>query len=805
MEFLQFTESHNLYNEELKIYQKAIQHFNDKNWYHKIARWYIRYKGDAEFRNFTEQTKDIFGDSELSQYFQNFVHYRYPISTPESEAYHRLYLYAHNKFPKNLNFVKGLLQFYNSFGLGDDFCTLSEEYYLYDEGIRINYIAYLSRKNLLRERLSNIKDKEGLSYLRLRADANSWLSFHPEALGEYQQLSEYYPGEVELNSKLAELYRSLDFCFEYAKIDFTYKSAEIYLRLSKIYPHQLEFYEKAGEVYAEVGRFNKASEIWDKMVCVQRGDENIYLNVATLYWDYYQFQRAVDLFKQIRKIKGNPRLYSSQLAAVYECLKDYPSAIDEYITNIVSDRWGSYNQKQRLRFLAKNKNLAETIKKRFERAIKQRPKEHEVIFAYADFLNNIDRPDEVKRLYRRTYNKYKDIDFLNELYNYFTEIKDEGYQEKILKQEIQISNQDPYYFRKLANFYEANKKHAKAKDVYLGLLTSIKDNEEERSLYIELLLEVSNYLDRIQDFDGSLRLLEEASQLTKGQQREGLLGQLAQKLIAQNQFKKAGEILHTLIKASPTNTYYFNTLSQVYTKSGDLEGLANLYKEAIETIKKAKLNEEDTTTKIIELRFGLIDAYIKLSKFVSAQDQYIEILNRKPLNEGYVVSAYQFSKEHKLRDRILKFYQKTSEQAFKDYRWNVLLATFYLDDKGYDTAIKELEKALVNEPQRLELYHKLVDLYLKLEIYDKAVVTYKQIYTLDDYNSIWLIKIGELYNRIGKRQKAIEAVNKLTEGNPPEFGKYFKLASLYEGWGMLNEAVVTLESGLKKLVLLQKV
>ncbi|MEK9148680.1 MAG: hypothetical protein AAB267_01395, partial [Candidatus Desantisbacteria bacterium] len=647
--------------------------------------------------------------------------------------------------------------------------------------------------------IARLKDKTGLSYLRFRADANAWRYSYPEALKEYDRLSQYYPGDIELNCLLAELYRSLDFCFEYAKIDFTYKSAQIFLRLARIYPHQLEFYEKAGEVYADIGRFSNASEIWDKMTCVQAGDENIYLNLATLYWDYYQFQKAVDVFKQIRVIKHNPLLYSSQLAAVYECLKDYPSAIDEYITNITADRWGGYNQKQRLRFLAQNKNMSGLIKKRFEVAIKQRPKEYEATLAYADFLNNIGKPDEVKALYRRTYNRYKYLNFLNELYNYFAEINDKDYQEKVLRQEIQISNQDPYYFRQLANFYEANKEQAKAKDVYLGLLKETKDNEEEIELYIDLLLEVSNFLYRIQDFDGSLRLLSEASQLAKDKQREDLLCQLAQRLIGQDQFKKATEILQALIKASPTNTYYFNTLSQVYTKLNDMEGLANLYKEAIKTISAAKLGKEEREAKIIELRFGLINAYTKTSKFLSIQDQYIEILNRQPLNEDYALSAYQFSKKHKLGKRILSFYQKTSEQAFKDYRWNLLLATFYLDDKEYNQAIREIEEAIKNEPQRLELYHKLVDLCLKLELYDKAVAIYEQIYKLDDYNSNWLIEIGQLYNRLGKRQKAIEAVNRLIKGSPPEFGKYFKLAGIYEDWGMIDKAVGALDRGLERI------
>ncbi|MEK9148475.1 MAG: hypothetical protein AAB267_00355, partial [Candidatus Desantisbacteria bacterium] len=162
-DFLEFTGRHNLYGEELKIYEKAIQHFNDKGWYHKIARWYIRYKGEAEFRNLTSRIKDLFENDELGGYLADFVHYDWHnLSAPNSQFYLQLYLYSHNKFPKNIDFVKKLLEFYAHFGLWDDFCKLSKEYYLYDAGIRTNFIVHLSSNTKVIKNVEVVEEFGGI-------------------------------------------------------------------------------------------------------------------------------------------------------------------------------------------------------------------------------------------------------------------------------------------------------------------------------------------------------------------------------------------------------------------------------------------------------------------------------------------------------------------------------------------------------------------------------------------------------------------------------------------------------------------
>jgi len=50
---------------------------------------------------------------------------------------------------------------------------------------------------------------------------------------------------------------------------------------------------------------------------------------------------------------------------------------------------------------------------------------------------------------------------------------------------------------------------------------------------------------------------------------------------------------------------------------------------------------------------------------------------RDPDDEQYVDAAIDYVRRYGGGDTLLKYYQRTSQQAFKNYRWNVVLARIY--------------------------------------------------------------------------------------------------------------------------------
>src|SRR5208337_1701255 len=78
-------------------------------------------------------------------------------------------------------------------------------------------------------------------------------------------------------------------------------------------------------------QFAEAAPYWERIPQVAPGQSGGYLEAATIYWDYYDFDNALRLLDQGRERLANPSLYSYEAGAIYENKRDYPRAIEEYV------------------------------------------------------------------------------------------------------------------------------------------------------------------------------------------------------------------------------------------------------------------------------------------------------------------------------------------------------------------------------------------------------------------------------------------------------------------------------------------
>ena len=101
----QFLEQNRLGQQQEEVYERAIQQFPDRSWYHKLARFYLRQKRDADFSRLSEQVVKIFSGTELEAYFSDVV--------SGAEYYTRLNEFAYARFPHDLLFVRNLMSAYH--------------------------------------------------------------------------------------------------------------------------------------------------------------------------------------------------------------------------------------------------------------------------------------------------------------------------------------------------------------------------------------------------------------------------------------------------------------------------------------------------------------------------------------------------------------------------------------------------------------------------------------------------------------------------------------------------------------------
>ena len=140
------------------------------------------------------------------------------------------------------------------------------------------------------------------------------------------------------------VYRSLAY-FEPAD---TEVAAKIEDNLLQANPGNSEIMSRIGDIYADRDLFAKAAPYWNRIPTIAPGQSAGYLEAASIYWDYFDFDNALRLLNEGRKKLGDENLYSYEAGAIYENQRDYARAIGEYVKGALA---GGANSPADLRLL----------------------------------------------------------------------------------------------------------------------------------------------------------------------------------------------------------------------------------------------------------------------------------------------------------------------------------------------------------------------------------------------------------------------------------------------------------------------
>ena len=119
-------------------------------------------------------------------------------------------------------------------------------------------------------------------------------------------------------------------------------------RLHQYDPRSLATLTTLGEIYADRERYDRARAYWDRLPEIEPGNPAGYLEAATVFWDYYQFDDALRIIAQGRTKLRNPALYAYEAGAIYEGLRQPERAIDEYVRGALAAQGGSPAQSRLL-------------------------------------------------------------------------------------------------------------------------------------------------------------------------------------------------------------------------------------------------------------------------------------------------------------------------------------------------------------------------------------------------------------------------------------------------------------------------
>ena len=781
----QFLEQNRLGQQQEEVYARAIQQFPDRSWYHKLARFYLRQKRDVDFSLLSEQVVKIFSGTELEGYFSDVV--------SGAQYYTRLNEFAHARFPHDLLFVRNLMSAYYS-KQPDKWESLLREHWWEAEDLRNQYFEYLSRTRRLNHELAALQNSEAAAQnghwsdlpgsnpvaARFIGEAIFWRSHFEEAAPVMNALAQQYPGDFELGRRASAVHRSL--------AAFDPRNTEVAVKIEEnLYladPTNRDTLARIGDVLADRELFDRAAPYWQRIAQVRPGEPQAYLDAATIYWDYYDFDSALKLLEEGRARLGDPSLYAYEAGAIYESKREFPQAIKEYIKGALKQHEGSrpYN---RLLDLARRKSLREEADRATAPLVEGASPAIDAIKLRVAVLETQNRPKDVEQLLAAIGERTTSLETLEWLEETARQKSLEMVQEKVLEKQAAVTT-DP--IRKLelryslVHFYEAKKDLRQAQrnveTLYrenpkvLGVVRSTVDfywQNKDRQRAIEVLVQAAN--DSYPVLGAQFRL------------------EAARKASESGHYEQGHSLLNQLLSAAPFNEEYLAAMADVLSRAGDDEGLKKFSLDKIEEIKKSQLPQDVRTRQIAALRRGMIPALTRLKDYAGAVDQYIEVLNRYPEDDALISEAALYAQRNGRGQQLIDYYANTIRQSPRDYRWPMVLAKIQTQAEDYPAAVDTYATAIRIRPDRIDLRSARAELLERLMRFDESAAEYQQLFDLNYHDTRWMEKVAEIRARQNNPKAAIAALNIAFIDNRAEKpANFFAVATRLAGWGMIEQA-----------------
>lgn len=806
--FLSWLGQAELINEQLKAYNQAIREFNSNTWYHRLARWYVRQKRGKELQQYARNLINVFDEEEISDYLYRFAGYGATAAGDsldwDQKLAFDLYDYAHKRFPRNLFFVRGMLTYLWRESRYAEWEKLSQTYYFADRSIREPYLARLSSENQLRGKYARAKEQgtgnrgSGNSstpappspYMVFAADAALWLSHHDEALNAYRSLNTLYPGEVQYADRLADLTRSFgqtsDKLFE--------ESASALEQMATIYPANHEYRIKAGEVYAQLGDFKRAGEQWDKLIQLEPGERETFLEVATVYWDYYQYDQSLRIFRDLRQTTNDPNLYAYRMGAVFEGKGDMDSAIAEYVKVLNEAGQGRDTVSKRLAQLARRQGLEEKIVATYNRAHAANPNDWQLVIGYASYLAERERTADALALIRNEIDKSSDIAFLETTRELFRSILRPEDEQQVIGRLARVARDEReamMYGLQNAAFLERRGKVDEAIAIVNKLVSDYPTN-------VGIIEESAKFYWRAGLIDRSLDLYKNTLAKAQGVNRRTVTLQLARRQTEAGRLDDAEKTLRAFYEENKGDTEIFAELAKTLGTANKLEALAELYKAGLKDVRE--VGGEEARDKVAELRAGMIQTFDKLGKYTDALDQHIEIINQAPEDETKLAAAFDYAEKRKLVERLTGYYEKLTKESFKNYRWQLVLGRMYERMGNIAGAAGQYKLAVVNEPSRSDLRYAFASTLARGRRYDEAIAVLREGWTVFGREPQWLFEIARLQISQGKRDDAVQTLRQaLAAKKNIKAEDELVMASKLASWGIHGEAVRVFEQTYERL------
>jgi len=782
-----FLDQNKLAAEIEAVYKKAIEQFPDRNWYHKLARYYLRQKQSTQFQTLTGEIARVFSGTELERYFREVV----ATQTLDGALYRQVNLYAHQRFPQNLRFVENLLEVYQRRGTLDPVAyeNLLRRYWAYDDAIRSRFFEHLQRTGKFRTEVQALPAQvaQNPAAARMLAEADAWRSHFEDAAATMLVLAKDTPGDRTLGQRTASLYRSLA-AYDWQRAQ---DSALIEANLIKAAPRDFDPRTRLGELNREYPRVTAGRDAWNALPDIAPGSSQGYLEAATVHWDYFEYDAALRQLENGRRKLNNDSLYAYEAGAIHENKRQYDRAIDEYVKGALAQPGGSPAQ-TRLLELARRPAFRSAIDSATTRLGSGTSPSMAAFALRVALLEAHERKSDLEAYLLSLAAQTQNFELLSRLEDEGRRLAFTNVEERAVQRQIELTPEplDKLQLRlKLAQFYENHRNQPAA-------ARTIDTMYRENPMTLGIVRSAVNYHWRNKNGPRAVELLTSAANAAHPSLKPALQFEAARKATESGQYAPARNLIQPLLQSEPYNAGYLGAMADTFAREGNDQALRAFYQEKITAFGTAPLSAVERMERIAAMRRALIPVLTRAKDTAAAMDQYIEIINRYPEDTALIEEAASYARQNQQQQRLTGYYEKTAAASPRDFRWPLVLARVYTSFEDYPAAIAMYTKVGEIRPDRSDIFIARGTMEERLLRFDEAAATFTKVYDLTYRNSTWMERIAEIRARQGRTADVVTALRTAyLEGRNDSPQPNFDVAERLDRWGMTAEAVPFAERG----------
>lgn len=782
-----FLEQNDMRSEVEQVYRRAMQQFPERSWHHRLARWYLRRQQTAAFEQLTREVTQAFAGSELEDYFRDVVGGSGP------QMYLNLNLYAHQRFPHNLTFVRNLLSAYtNKYTYNRAaWLALLRSYWFYDADLRNQFFAELSRTGQLQTELKALRPGSGSdpwsgvakmnpAAAQFVGEAEAWGSHYEAAAAPLRALTAQYPADVELGRRVASLHRSLA-AFDPGN---TEAAVQIEEKLASYQPRDRETLTRIGETWADRDLPDRSRPYWNRIAELEPGRADGYLEAATIFWDYYLFDDALRLMHEGRRKLNQPALYAYEAGAVYENKREYSRALEEYVQGALAGEEYS-PARSRLLELARRPAHRAAADEATAKLVAANDVSPAALSLRVALLETQNRRDELGALLADKAESASSLELLERIDGIADRDGFPAVRVRAFERRITLLSDPVERMRlrlALMRFHEGRGDLASAQKVMEALYA-------ENPTVLGVVRAAADFYWRNKMQPRAVDVLRRAAAASNPGLKKQFTFEAARKSTESGDVVAARQLLQPLLQDDPFNAGYLAAMADTYARASDDAGLRDFYLAAIQSMRDAPLAAAERYARVAALRRGLIPALTRLKDPAGAVDQYIEILKRYPEDAALADEAARYAERQGHKEQLLAYFTKAVADSPKDFRWPMVLARLQAAFEDFPAAIEAYSKATQIRPDRMDLHTARATLEERLMRFDQALASYAKIYELAYHDPQWMEKMAELHARRGENDDAVAALRKaMLEGRPERPQNFFAVAQRLESWNLLPQA-----------------